>query len=105
MSGMWMRFLISPSTAASCGLGTVTRTSLAAGLFQAMDLGDGRLDVVGVGRGHRLDPDGIVAADDQVADLDFAGLVPLKGVLVRHAISHFLETEWMRTILEAMRAM
>ncbi len=79
---------------------------LAAGLFQAMDLGDRRLDVVGVGRGHRLHPDGVVAADDQLADLHLARLVPGKGVLViRHAISHFLETEWMRTILEAMRAM
>ena len=68
-----MRFLISPRTAASCGLGHGDAHHLAAGLFEAMDLGDGGLDVVGVGRGHRLHPDRVVAADDLVADLALRG--------------------------------
>ena len=57
-------------------LGHGDADELAAGLFQAVDLRDGGLDVVGVGRGHRLHPDRVVAADDDVADGDLAGLVP-----------------------------
>ena len=86
MSGMWMRCLISPSTAASSRLGHGDADDLAAGLFEAVDLGDGRLEVVRVGRGHRLHPDRVVAADDHVADPDFAGLVPLERVLISHPV-------------------
>ena len=64
MSGMLDALLdLASGRAASSGLGTVTRTSLAAGLFQRVDLRDGRLDVVRVGRGHRLHPDRVRAAD------------------------------------------
>ena len=49
---------------------------LAPGLFEAVDLGDRLLDVEGVGRRHRLDPDRVVAADHMVAHADFARLVP-----------------------------
>jgi hypothetical protein len=45
---------------------------LAAGLFEAMDLGDGRFDVVSIWGRHRLNDDRIVAADNEIADLDFA---------------------------------
>ena len=38
----------------------------------------------GVGRGHRLHPDRVVAADDRVADVDFAGLVAGELVLIHH---------------------
>src|SRR5439155_444559 len=61
---------------------------LAAGFFEAVDLGDGRLDVVGVGRRHRLHPDRVVAADHLVADLDLTRLVPLKSVPIRHPDPH-----------------
>src|SRR5262249_52656041 len=46
---------------------------LAAGLYQADGLGQCGLHVLGARRGHRLDADGLVAADGDVADLDFAG--------------------------------
>ena len=82
MSGMSMRFLDLAEHGGVFRLGHGDADQLAAGLFEPMDLGDGRLDVVGIGRGHRLDDDGIIAADDDVADLDLAGLMTLKGVLV-----------------------
>ena len=55
---------------------------LAARFFEAKNLGDGRFDVVGIGGGHRLDDDGIIAADDEIADGDFTGLVPGERVFV-----------------------
>ena len=55
---------------------------LAAGLLEPMDLGDGGLELMRIGRGHRLDDDRIVAADGHAADDDDAGLVTLEGGLV-----------------------
>ena len=79
-----MRFLISLRHRGVFRLRHGDADDLAAGLFEPMDLGDGRLDVVGVGRGHRLHPDRVVAADDEVADADLAGLVPGEWVLIGH---------------------
>ena len=86
MSGMLDALLDLAEHGGVLRLGHGDADELAAGLFQAVDLGDGRLDVVRVGRGHRLHPDRVVAADDQVADPDLAGLVPLERVLVGHAV-------------------
>ena len=61
---------------------------LAPGLLESVDLGDRGLDIVGVGRGHRLHPDRVVAADHFVADANFAGFVPVESVLIRHPVSH-----------------
>src|SRR5262249_34552894 len=58
----------------------------ATGLFQAVNLGDRRLDIIGIGRGHRLDPNRVAAADDLIANANLTGLVPLERVLVRHTI-------------------
>ena len=41
-----------------------------AGGFEQLDLADRGLDVLRARRGHRLDDDGIAAADGHVADLD-----------------------------------
>ena len=67
-------------------LGHGDADDLAAGCFHALDFGDGGLDVVGIGRGHRLDPDRIVAADDLVADANLTGLMPLEHVLISHPV-------------------
>ena len=64
MSGMPIRFLISRQDAGVLGLGHGDADQLAAGLFERVNLRDRRLDVEGVGRGHRLHPDRVVAADD-----------------------------------------
>ena len=49
-------------------LGDGDADDLAARLFQAEDLRQRLLDVEGVGRGHRLHPDRVVAADDVIAN-------------------------------------
>jgi len=45
---------------------------LAAGLLQELDLADGRVDIVGEGRAHRLHRDGSAVADRRAADPDEA---------------------------------
>ena len=60
-------------------------TAKNAGFLEAVNLGDGLFQLVGVGRGHRLHPDRVVAADDHIADRDLAGLMPVEGVLISHA--------------------
>ncbi len=42
--------------------------NLAAGLFEPMNLGQRCLGVEGIGGGHRLDPDRLIAADNVLAD-------------------------------------
>ena len=60
-------------------LGDGDADDFAAGVGQRLDLGERGLGVAGVGGGHRLHPDGVVAADDFVAHADFAGAVALGG--------------------------
>ncbi|MGY4316809.1 hypothetical protein ACVWW1_006136 [Bradyrhizobium sp. JR3.5] len=52
---------------------------LGAGAGERGDLGDGALDVGGVGVGHRLHDDRRAAADGDVADHDLRGVVPRCG--------------------------
>jgi hypothetical protein len=49
-----------------------------------MYLGDRGLDIVGVGRRHRLYPDRVIATDDLVADKDFSRFVPFESMLIGH---------------------
>ena len=54
---------------------------LAAGVDQALDLREGGVDVVRLGRGHRLDDDGRAAADRDAADADLPSGWPSRGSL------------------------
>ena len=45
----------------------------ATGVGQVLDLGDSRVDVPGLGVGHRLHGQRVLAADNQIADRHFAG--------------------------------
>ena len=67
-------------------LGDGDAHDLAAGLFQPMNLGQRLLDIERVGRGHRLHPDRVVAADDVIAETHFACLVPLDRRRIRHRL-------------------
>ena len=87
ISGMRIRSRISLHGLDVLLLGHGDADDLAAGLFQAVDLLERRLDVEGVGRRHRLDPDRLIAADDMIADTHFARLVPLDRRRVRHRSS------------------
>ena len=77
ISGILIRSRISLHGLDVLLLGDGDADDLAAGLFEPVDLRERLLDVEGVGRRHRLDPDRVVAADDVVADAHFARLVPL----------------------------
>src|SRR5262249_38427859 len=59
---------------------------LAARLFEPMNLSENGLEIMRVGRSHRLHPDRVVAADDLIADPHFAGFMPLKRVLIHGII-------------------
>ena len=50
-----------------------------AGARQRCDLGDGAVDIGGVGVGHRLHDDRRTAADGDIADHDLGGLMPGAG--------------------------
>ena len=59
-------------------LGLVARATddVAAGTGQRVDLSERALDVGRLGRRHRLDADGRIAADGDLPDLDLAGTSP-----------------------------
>ena len=63
------------------GLVTVHRDAdhLRAGARQGCDLGDGAVDIGGVGVGHRLHDDRRTAADGDIADHDLGGFMPGAG--------------------------
>ena len=84
ISGILIRSRISLAGLDVFLLGDGDADDLAAGLFQPVDLGERLLDVEGVGRRHRLDPDRVVAADDVIAHAHFARLVPLDRRRIRH---------------------
>ncbi len=56
----------------------------ATGVGKSMDLGDGGVDVGCFGSGHRLNPNGVFAAEDLVSHFHFAGLVSTKS-WVKHS--------------------
>ena len=68
MSGILMRSLDLAQHRGVFRLGHGDAHHLAARFLEPMNLGDGRVDVVGIGRGHRLHDDRVVAADDEIAD-------------------------------------
>src|SRR6516165_2747855 len=59
---------------------------LAARLFEPMNLSENGLEIMRIGRGHRLHPDRVVAADDFIADPHFARFMPLKRMLIHGII-------------------
>ena len=68
-------------------LGDRDADDLAARLFQTVNLGQGCVDVERIRRRHRLHPDGLIAADNVVAQTDFARLVPWDRRRVGHRSS------------------